>query len=232
MSLADFYISVVGTGAFLGVNPGDIWGYKPAHNGGLMWSEVHLEPEPPFFGSDSIAGASWKYGWLDLCRNKTGNQMVVPIPPCLRAAIDRCVGLDPDFVFPLGRDFKSCWYRTFKQAKKNAGLYWSSDQLSDALRVRDSEIYDVSMSGQSPSRSLRKTAAVLWTKLGNSSQASHILAHSTRSGSISQDDIDVTKDTVSAITEKHYAGSQVYVDLCKTANMVWSEIAGYLELEK
>lgn len=228
MDPADFYVSVIGTGAFLGINPGDIWGIKPDHHGGLKWSEVHLYPEPPFFGSDQIAGASWEHGWLDLTRNKTGNPMVVPIPPGLRHAIDLCRGLDPESVFPLGNDFKTSWYRAFREAKEHAGLYWTPKELKEALAKRNSAVYDISMSGQSPSRSLRKTAAVLWKKFGNSSQASHVLAHATRSGRVSQDDFDVTKDVASAITEKHYAGSQIYVDLCVTSRLVWAEIAQHL----
>ncbi len=187
-----FWFNAILASCFHGCRPGDLWAITPAHAGGLLWSELSFEHAPPISGGDSLS-ADWEFGWLRLRTNKTGAELVAPLSPHLWYLAQRTRRLDADRVFPLPRCSK-LWYREINAIKAKTGLVY------------------VSFCGQYPSRSFRKTAAVLWKQQVNRAAASHMLSHSVRAGK--SGDVD---DVVSNVTEQHYNGSDIFRELVEGA---------------
>lgn len=222
---------VLGCSLFYGLNIGDLVAIKKKHRG-LQWSDVHLGPIPPFRGAETVEGISWARGWIRVHRSKTGNEVWVPICGYLAELLDafavtREIGGD---VFFAPADLDKRWYRSLRESKKAAGMYHSQDALKTAEVQNIVDVYDVSMSDKAPSRSCRKRTAITWKRFGNRSQASHILAHSTQAGKVSAEDLAVTNDVASDMTEKHYGGSEIYPDIVAAAPKVEAEIESHLQL--
>lgn len=221
---------IIGSSLFYGLNIGDVVPLKKKHNGGLHWSEVHRSPVPPFRGAETVEGARWDLGWIQLQRNKTGNIVAVPICPYMNELLQAVAGLDSQVCFPMPPECSSVWYRAMRRIKEGAGLYFTESQLAESEACNNPSVYDVSLSRQSPSRSCRKRAAILWKRHGNRSQASHILAHSTRNASVSDEDIAAANEVASETTERFYGGSEIYPDIVATAPKVFAEIESHLRL--
>lgn len=199
-----FWFNAIAASTFHGCRPGDLWAIKPQHGLGLQWDEISTGTAPPIDGGDSLS-ADWEFRWLQLRTNKTGSVLVAPISPHLHFLIERCRGLHAERVFPLGQSKKS-WYQQMDRIKRRAQLQC----------VRP---YDVSLCGAKPSRSLRKTASVVWKQCVNRAAASHMLAHSVRSGA--SDDVD---EVVSDVTEQHYNGADIFRELVAGAPRVLDQI--------
>lgn len=221
---------VIANSLFYGFNIGDVIALKKKHNGGLRWSEVSRDPLPPFRGGETIDGAANPLGWIKFTRNKTKNDACVPICPYMDELLTAVKGVNSEFVLPMPPECADAWYRQFRNIKARAGLLFTQAQLKAALEANDPKVYDVSLSGQSPSRSARKRASVLWTRHGNRNQASHMLAHSTRAGAVSEEDLSAGNEVASDTTERYYAGSEVYREIVQTAPKVFDEIEQYLQL--
>lgn len=180
----EFWFNVIAACTVHGFRPADLWPLEKRCGKGLLWSEVCSDPSPPIDGGESSRlNADWEFGWLRFRINKTGGQLLAPISPHLAWLIHRCRGLDPLRVFPLPYARKS-WYAAIDLIKRTAGLS-----------------RDVSLCGQAPSASLRKTSAVIWKRSAGRAAASHMLGHSVRSGS--------SDDVFSDVTEQHYMGADV-----------------------
>ena len=220
---------VLGCSLFYGLNIGDLVAIKEKHRG-LQWSDIHRGPIPPFRGAETIANISWARGWIRIHRNKTGNEVWVPICQYLEELLRMFEGCDETMVFPMPNECSAAWYRTLRNGKKAAGLYHSQAALKEAEEKNIVEVYDISMSDKAPSRSCRKRTAILWKQCGNRSQASHMLAHSTVSGKVSREDLAAANDVASEMTERHYGGSEIYPDIVATAPKVEAEIESHLQL--
>lgn len=184
-----FWWNVIGACAVHGFRPADLWPLEKKDGRGLLWEEVCTDPVPPIDGGRRL-GADWDLGWLSFRMNKTGEQLVAPISPHLFFLIQHCRGLDPVRVFPIPYT-KQSWYQHMRKIKEKASLS-----------------RDVSLCGQYPSASFRKSASMTWKRQVSRAAASHMLGHSVRVGTA--DDVDQDDDeVVSNTTEQHYNGADI-----------------------
>lgn len=202
-----FWWNVFSACSVHGFRPADLWPLASVDGVGLRWSEISLSDVPPIDdGEESLI--RWEFGWLNFEMNKTGERLVVPMAPNLRYLIERCQGLHPDRVFPMGYTRKS-WYREIDRIKRKAGLYVPSDDKRSAAEKEREPGRNVTLCGGHPDCSYRKAAASTWTRLVSRACASHMLGHSVRSGSADEVFGGSPDESFSDVTEKHYAGMEI-----------------------
>jgi len=160
---ADFWRTILVACWTYGFRTQDLVGYASADQDGLLWSELHFDPQPPY--ADVLCSSP--NGWLDYQPAKTlrtrGERILLPLSSTFRRHLEMWRGLDDRRVFPNGRSklaYQTAW-RTIREA---AG-------------VPDDVTLSASTGGRRRYRSVRKACANNWDRTSGRQLGKWVLGH-------------------------------------------------------
>lgn len=191
----------------------DWFACRTADKKGLLWSGIVSETECPV-----VEGLHNEAGWVWYLVHKTSKKdeaaerpadVLAPLHPEMREAIERFRGVDAERVFPLANN-SSTYSKEFAALLARAGL-------SDQERIAAGKpIIRLSL-GQRDVASFRKGASAMWAKYAGRPAASYMLHHA------------VAEEGVAKMTAESYLqNEQVLREI--TAQMVNLPVWGFRSL--